>query len=70
MANAVTLQVAADTAWTIFCATRSGVNASDSRRCLLERHLHERWDARGGDDAEELASMGLAYLARIVDHEC
>lgn len=70
MANAVTLQVAVDTAWSIFRATRFGVEDSDSRRCLLERHLHERWKARGGDDADELASFGLAYLTGIVDHEC
>jgi hypothetical protein len=37
-------------------------------RSLLERHLHGRWEAREGE-VEELASFGLAYLARLPESE-
>lgn len=70
MADQATLHIAIETAWTVFRATRPGIEASDSRRCLLEHYLRERGGARGCDDAEELACMGLAYLVTIADHEC
>jgi hypothetical protein len=60
--------VAVETAWTIYRATHRGVDAADARRCLLERHLNERMEVRQGD-VEELASFGLAYLARLPDSE-
>lgn len=60
---------AADTAWTAYRATHIDVDAQDGRRCLLERHLQGRWEAREGD-AEELASFGLAYLHRLPTDEC
>jgi hypothetical protein len=69
MVDRVALQTAVDTAWSIFCAIHDGVDAADSRRCLLERHLHGRWEARE-EEVEELASFGLAYLARHPEDEC
>ena len=38
---------------------------SDERRCLLERHLKQRWRA-GEHDAEELTCSGLAFLERLL----
>jgi len=38
---------------------------SDERRCLLERHLQQRWRA-GEHDPEELTCAGLAILERIL----
>lgn len=49
---------------TVHRAAHPEVDAQDGRRCLLERHLQGRWEAREGD-AEELASFGLAYLHRL-----
>ena len=69
MVDTMVLRTAVETAWSIFCATRDGVDAADSRRSLLERHLQGRCEARK-DDVEELASFGLAYLARLPEHEC
>ncbi len=69
MADAFVLKTAVDTAWSVYRATHDDVDAADGRRCLLERHLHGRWKTRD-DDAEELASFGLAYLARLPDDEC
>lgn len=69
MVDTVALRTAVDTAWSIFCATHDGVDAADSRRCLLDRHLHGRCEARK-EDVEELASFGLAYLARLPQDEC
>jgi hypothetical protein len=60
---------AVDTAWFVYRATHDDVDTADSRRCLLERHLHWRWEARESD-LEELASFGLAYLARLPKDEC
>ena len=69
MVDIVALRTAVENAWSIFCATHDDVDAADSRRCLLERHLHGRCAARQVD-VEELASFGLAYLARLPDEEC
>ena len=68
MVDTVALRMAAETAWSIFCATYHGVDAADSRRCLLQRYLQERCKARE-EDTEELASFGLAYLAQLPE-EC
>ena len=68
MVDTVTLRTAVETAWSIFCATHDGVDA-DSRRCLLERHLQGRCEARE-EEVDELASFGLAYLARLPADEC
>ena len=73
MADTVALRTAVDTAWSIFCATHDDVDAADSRRCLRERHLQERGEACEGKvegKVEELASFGLAYLARLAEDEC
>lgn len=69
MVDTVTLRTAVQTAWSMFCATHDGVDVGDSRRCLLERHLRGRCEGRK-DDAEELASFGVAYLARLPEVEC
>jgi hypothetical protein len=69
MVGTATLQTAVETAWSIFCATHDGVDAGDSRRYLLERHLQERCEARE-EEVDELASFGLAYLARLPHDEC
>lgn len=69
MVDTATLRTAVETAWSAFCATHEGVDAADSRRCLLERHLQGRCEARK-EDVEELASLGIAYLARLPEHEC
>ncbi|WP_426435429.1 hypothetical protein [Bradyrhizobium genosp. P] len=69
MAQDTAIRMAVDTAWTVYCATHEGVGAADGRRCLLERHLNGRAEAREGD-VEELASFRLAYLARLPEEEC
>jgi hypothetical protein len=61
-------RTAIDTAWAIYRATHEGVDAADSRRCLLERHLNQK-PAEGEGAVEELASSGLAYLARLPEVE-
>lgn len=69
MADDVPLKLAVDTAWSVYRITHQGIDAADSRRCLLERHLRGRWQARE-EDVEELASFGIAYLARLPEDEC
>lgn len=69
MVDTVTLRTAVETAWSIFCATHDGVDVADSRRRLLERHLQGRCEARE-EEVDELASFGLAYLARLPADEC
>ncbi len=69
MADTVALRTAVETAWSMFCATHEGVVAADGQCCLLERHLQGRCEA-GSEDVEELASFGLAYLARLPEDEC
>jgi hypothetical protein len=63
MADEHFLRTAVDTAWNVYVATHSDVQADDSRRCLLTRHLKAM--ARSHNDPEELACSGLAYLDRI-----
>jgi hypothetical protein len=63
------LRTAVDTAWTVYRATHGEVHAADRRRSLLERHLDARPEARDGE-VEELATLGLAYLAQLPIHEC
>jgi hypothetical protein len=38
------LRQAVDRAWTVYRATHD-VHESDERRCLVERHLKQRWRA-------------------------
>jgi hypothetical protein len=68
MADEVPLRKAADTAWTVYLATHRDVDGADGRRCLLERHLQGRLEARQSD-AEELTCAGLAYLDRFPKDE-
>jgi hypothetical protein len=56
------LRQAVDTAWNIYRATHN-VDEADERRCLLERHLQQRWKT-GENDPEELTCSGLAFLER------
>lgn len=63
------LKKATETAWTVYRARHPDVDACDSRRCLLERHLLRRWEERESD-SEELASFGIAYLHRLPSDEC
>jgi hypothetical protein len=69
MVDEVVLKSAAETAWTVFRARNPDVDAHDDRRCLLERHLHRRWEECEGD-TEELANFGIAYLHRLPRDEC
>ena len=64
MEDEYALRQAVDTAWTVYRATHNDVHELDERRCLLERHLQQRWKARE-NDAEELTWVGLAYLERL-----
>lgn len=69
MVDDVPLRTAVLTVWSLYRAKHRDVDASDPRRCLLERHLQGRWEARVSD-AEELTGFGLAYLERLPEHEC
>ena len=63
------LRMAVDSAWSLYRARHREVDPADRRRCLLERHLSGRPDARQSD-AEDLAGVGIAYLERLSDDEC
>ena len=69
MVDTVILRTPVETAWSVFCATRDGVDVTDNRRRLFERHLQGRCEGRK-EDGDELASFGLAYLARLPKDEC
>ena len=69
MVDEVTVRTAAETAWSIFRATHPGIDASDSRRCLLDRHL-QGTGREQVSDTEDLAALGLAYLHRLSSDEC
>ncbi len=60
---------AVDTAWSLYRAKHRNVDAADSRRCLLQRHLRGRWEARVCE-IEELTGFGLAYLNSLPKGEC
>jgi hypothetical protein len=68
MVGDVRLRTAVDTVWSLFRAKHRDIDAADSRRCLLERHLQGRWEAHVSD-AEELTGFGLAYLERLPEDE-
>jgi hypothetical protein len=69
MFDKIVLRNATETAWTVYRAQHPDVDAFDSRRCLLERHLQLRWEAHEGD-TEELAGFGIAYLQRLPRDGC
>ena len=62
------VRTAANAAWTVYLATHRDVDARDGRRCLLERHLQGRSEARHSN-AEELTCSGLTYLERFPKDE-
>ncbi len=68
MADEVPLRKAVATTWTVYLATHDDVDAADSRRCLLERHLQRKW-GNSQSDAEVLVCSGLAYLDRTAKDE-
>ena len=57
------------TVWSLYRAKHRDVDAADSRRCLLQRHLQGRSEARVSE-VEELTGFGLAYLNRLPKDEC
>ena len=59
------LRQAVDRAWTLYRAAHNDVHELDERRCLLERHLRQRWQSQE-NDPEELTCAGLAYLERVL----
>ena len=69
MVDKVAVRRAAETAWTVYRAGHPGVDLEDSRRCLLERYLHRRQEARETDTGE-LASFGIAHLRGLPEVEC
>jgi hypothetical protein len=69
MVDDAPLHTAVLTVWSLYLAKHRDVDAADTRRCLLERHLQGRWEARVSD-AEELTGFGLAYLDRLPKDEC
>jgi len=72
MVNTVALRVV-DAPRSIVCATHDRVDAADSGCWMLERHFQGRCEAREEAreaEVEELASFGLAYLARVPKNEC
>ena len=69
MVDDAPLHTAVLTVWSLCLAKHRDVDAADTRRCLLERHLQGRWEARVSD-AEELTGFGLAYLDRLPKDEC
>lgn len=69
MVDEAVLKNATATAWTVYRARHPEVEAHDSRRCLLQRRLHRRWEERESN-TEELASFGIAYLQRLPRDEC
>ena len=69
MVDDVPLRTAVHAVWSFYLAKHRDVDDADSRRCLPERHLQGRWEARVSD-AEELTGFGLAYLERLPEDEC
>ena len=63
MHDEVPLRQAVAMTWTVYLATHLEVDASDGRRCLLERHLRRTWE-NSQSEAEVLVCSGLAYLDR------
>ena len=62
------LRKAVDTAWSIYLANHRGADATDSRRCLLERHLDRTWGTHESD-VEELTCSGIAFLERLPEDD-
>lgn len=69
MVDDVALRTAVHMVWSLYLAKHRDVDAADSRRCLLERHLQGRWEAHVSE-AEDLTGFGLAYFGRFPAVEC
>jgi len=69
MVDDVPLRTAVHTVWSLYLAKHRDVDASNPRRCLLERHLNGRSGVRESD-TEELTGLGIAYLQRLPRDEC
>jgi len=69
MVDDIPLRKAVDTVWSLYRASHRDIDEADSRRCLLERHLKGRWEARV-NEVDELTGFGLAYLDRLPENEC
>jgi hypothetical protein len=69
MVDEAALRRAVDTAWSLYRARHRDVDAADSLRCLLQRHLRGRWKARVSE-VEEPTGFGLAYLNSLPKEEC
>ena len=67
MVDDVPVRTAVHTVWSLYLAKHRDVDAADSRRCLLERHLQGRWEARVSDAD---AGFGWAHLERLPEDEC
>ena len=68
MADEDLLRQAVDRAWTLYRLTHNDVDESDEHRCLLERHLQQRWRAQE-HDPEELTCAGLIFLERLLNEK-
>ena len=68
MADEDPLREAADRASDLYRAAHDDVDESDEHRCLLERHLQQRWRAQE-HDPEELTCAGVAFLERLLTEE-
>ena len=69
MVDEVVLKNATETAWSVYRAHHPEVDPQDSRRCLLERHLQSRGEARESD-TQALAGFGIAYLQPFFQDGC
>jgi hypothetical protein len=68
MVDDAPLRTVVATTWAVYLATHRDVDAADSRRCLLERHLQWKWQ-NSRTDAEGLVCSGLAYLRMTAKDE-
>jgi hypothetical protein len=68
MADEASLTTVVARTWADYLATHRDVDAADSRRCLLERHLQRKWE-NSPSDVEGLVCSGLAYLRRTAQDE-
>jgi hypothetical protein len=68
MADEAPLSTVVARTWAVYLATHRDVDAADSRRCLLERHLRRKWE-NSRSESEGLVCSGLAYLCRTTKDE-
>ena len=70
MVDDIPLRKAVDTVWSLYRASHRDIDEADSRRCLLERHLKGRWEARVGEHSHGgfgLAAWGFWWVWRDAD---